>query len=57
MTIELWIDEKLTEIGDKIKEITHDNPASFSCGYNVGYRQAILDLQNFIIKGIKHELD
>jgi hypothetical protein len=57
MTIELWIDEKLTEIGSKLPNQVHENPASFACGFNMGYKQAVLDLQNFIVQGIKYELD
>lgn len=50
MTIELWIDEKLTEISEKLTLEVHENPASFACGYNVGYKHAVLDLQNFIVQ-------
>jgi hypothetical protein len=43
-----WIDTKLAEIGTKLPTLVHTEPASFSCGYNVGYKQAILDFEKII---------
>lgn len=41
-----WIDEKIGEIANKLPSLVHTEPASFACGYNVGYKSALLDLEN-----------
>jgi hypothetical protein len=43
-----WIDEKLGEIANKLPSLVHTEPASFACGYNVGYKQALLDIENHL---------
>ncbi len=48
MTLQEWIDEKFKEIAAKLPTLVHDNPASFACGYNVGYKQAMLELDRFL---------
>ncbi len=53
--IQQWIDLKLEEISKKLPNQVHENPASFACGYNVGYKQAALDLQNFIVHEVRDE--
>jgi hypothetical protein len=45
MTTKEWMREKLNEIAEKLPMQTHTEPASFACGYNMGYKQALLDLQ------------
>lgn len=45
-----WIDLKFKEIISKLPDLTHSDPASFSCGFNVGYKQALLDLDRFMEK-------
>jgi hypothetical protein len=47
-TIQDWITEKLRNIADKLPTLIHTEPASFACGYNTGYKQAILDLDRFL---------
>ena len=47
--IQEWIGTKFKEIAEKLPEQVHEDSASFSCGYNVGYKQAVLDLKNFIL--------
>lgn len=42
--LEYFIDEKLKDISFKLQDTVHHDPASFSCGYNVGYKQCLLDL-------------
>jgi hypothetical protein len=51
MTIHDWIEAKLAEIALKLPTLVHTEPASFSCGFNVGYKQALLDLEHIIEDG------
>jgi len=48
MLLRNWIDEKLLEIASKLPTLVHTDPASFACGHNMGYKQALLDLDNLI---------
>jgi hypothetical protein len=43
-----WIDEELREISLKLPTLVHNDPSSFSCGYNAGYKGALLDLGKFM---------
>lgn len=43
--LQQWIDKKLECIAQKLPNKAHTEPASFSCGYNVGYKQCLLDLE------------
>ncbi len=43
-----WIDSKLAEIANKLPGLVHSSPSSFSCGHAMGYKQALLDLENFM---------
>lgn len=54
--LQKWIGTKLQEISQKLPNKIHENPASFACGYNTGYKQAVLDLQNFIVHEVKNEI-
>ena len=40
-----FIDSKISEISKRLPDSVHDNPASFACGYNTGYKQALLDIE------------
>jgi len=51
MFVQDWINKKLKEIADKLPTLAHTEPASFSCGYNVGYKNALLDLEHIIEDG------
>lgn len=42
-----WIDNKLAEIANKLPTLLYQDVASFDCGYNMGYKQCLLDLENF----------
>ena len=48
MTLQEWIDEKFRDIAAKLPQLVHQDPASFACGYNVGYKQAMLELDRFL---------
>jgi hypothetical protein len=51
MTVQDWIVEKLGEISTKLPTLVHAEPASFSCGYNTGYKHALLDLERTLEEG------
>jgi len=44
MQIDEWIYDKLAEIEERLPELTHADPASFSCGHNAGYKKCVLDI-------------
>jgi len=46
MNLNEWIDLKLHEISLRLPFEVHEDPASFACGYNSGYKSAILDLKD-----------
>lgn len=46
--LNLWIDSKLAEIANKLPALVYQDAASFSCGYNAGYKQAVLDLERHL---------
>ena len=48
MTTQQWVDSKLADIATKLPTLVHTEPASFSCGFNTGYKQAMLDLDRFL---------
>jgi len=47
MTTQEWIDSKFAEIAKKLPTLVHTEPASFACGFNAGYKQALLELDRF----------
>jgi hypothetical protein len=51
MFIQDWINDKFKEIAGKFPTLVHTEPASFSCGFNTGYKQALLDIENQIEDG------
>lgn len=48
MTLQEWIDNKISEVATRLPTLVHTEPASFSCGFNTGYKQAMLDLDRFL---------
>jgi hypothetical protein len=50
MNLQEWIDSKFAEIANKLPNLVHENPASFACGFNVGYKQALLELDRFLLR-------
>lgn len=48
MSIQEWINSKFAEIAEKLPTLVHTDPASFACGLNTGYKQALLDLDIFL---------
>lgn len=50
MTLQEWIDHQLAIIAEKLPQAVHQDPASFACGYNSGYKAAMLDLERFLYK-------
>lgn len=51
MYIQDWTAGKFKEIAAKLPTLVHTEPASFSCGFNTGYKQALIDLENLIENG------
>lgn len=47
--LQQYIDEKLIVIANSLPK-TVVNPDSFACGYDTGYKQAMLDLERFLHK-------
>ena len=39
-----WIDAKFSVIALRLPRLVKEQPDSFSCGHNMGYKQALLDL-------------
>lgn len=54
--LERFIDLKLTEISKRLPEAVHNDPASFACGYNMGYKSALLDMEAELLGGRVDEL-
>lgn len=50
MILNEWINKKLAEIASKLPTLAHQDAASFSCGYNTGYKRAMLDLEKVLDK-------
>jgi hypothetical protein len=48
MSLQEWIDKKIADVATKLPTLVHTEPASFSCGFNTGYKQAMLDLDRFL---------
>lgn len=48
MNMQKWIDDKIKQIAEKLPNTAHTEPSSFACGYNVGYKQALLDMQKIL---------
>lgn len=45
MSVNDWLNDKLADIATRLPSLVHEDPASFACGYNAGYKQAMLDLE------------
>ena len=54
MSLQEWIDENIADIAKKLPTLVYTEPASFSCGFNTGYKQAMLDLDRFLEDEDKH---
>jgi hypothetical protein len=48
MTLQQWIDDRLKYIAELLPQLQHEDPASFACGYNAGYKHALLELVDFL---------
>ena len=47
-TTQEWIDNGFAKVAEKLPNLVHTEPASFACGFNTGYKQAMLDLDRFL---------
>jgi hypothetical protein len=50
MILKEWINDKFVEIATKLPTLVHTEPASFACGFNVGYKHALLELDRFLME-------
>ena len=50
-TINDWLDFELKKISEKLPTLIHSDPASFACGFNTGYKNALLALESIIEDG------
>lgn len=53
MILQDWLNDNLSEIARKLPTLVHTEPASFSCGFNTGYKQAMLDLDRLLEEGLE----
>ncbi len=51
ISIQDWLNSKLAEIAKKLPKAVENNPASFDCGLQMGYKLALLDLDIIIEDG------
>lgn len=52
MYIQDWINDKYKEIAGKISTLVHMDTSGYSFGFNIGYKQALIDLEDQIENGI-----
>ena len=50
-----WVDEKLRRIAEMPEILSHTDASSFNCGFNAGYKQAVLDLDRLLESPNKDE--
>lgn len=48
MTLQDWIDSKYKEISKKLPLLVNTQPDTFVCGHASGYKEALLDLDQFL---------
>jgi hypothetical protein len=48
MSLQEWIDNGFVKVAEKLPNLVHTEPASFACGFNTGYKQALLELDRFL---------
>lgn len=51
MYIQDWIAKKLKAIAEVLYMQVMEDASSFKCGFNTGYKQAMIDLDNLIEEG------
>lgn len=45
--VQEWITKRISRVGGELKEsVSH--PDSFQCGFDMGYKQCLLELDDFI---------
>lgn len=48
MLLNDWINNKLSDVAKKLPTLVNKAPESFACGYQMGYKHALLDLDKFL---------
>lgn len=56
MNLQNWIDTKLADIAMTLPSQVLENPSSFKCGFNMGYKQAMLDLDRKLEESIQEQI-
>lgn len=46
-----WIADRFKDIAEKLPTLVHTEPASFACGYNAGYKRALIELEEQLEAG------
>lgn len=50
MKTQEWIAAKFDEIATKLPTLVHTEPASFACGFNTGYKHALLEFDRRMLE-------
>ena len=53
--INTWLNEKLASIAKRLPKLVQHEPSSFACGHAMGYKQALLDLDNLLQESCDNE--
>jgi len=48
MELQKWINDNIKDIADKLPTLVHSDPASFACGYNLGKKHILLELDRIL---------
>ncbi len=43
-----WLNEEIEKVEKKIPDLLGSHPDSFKCGYEIGYRDCLLNLEHFL---------
>lgn len=49
-----WINQGLARVANILTRLVLTQPSSFACGHATGYKQAILDLDNYLEDNFYH---
>lgn len=55
ITLHDWINSQLSIISKLLPDLVEKSPASFSCGDQIGYKKALLDILDFLEKCAKND--
>ena len=55
MTLQEYIDQELAEVANSLPE-TVKEPSSFQCGFDTGYKRALLNIEKLFCEEINEEI-